>query len=159
KVLGKIGESAVPALLDAVRQPKGKQSRREALRALGHAGAAAQPALPVLVEALADPDPVPAQEALANLRVIALPALADALKHKNARIRYGAMTAVSRIKPSVKESAPLLTAALKNEDVIVRRAAAVQLTYLTEAAQEVVPPLALALTDVDAQVRAAAAAA
>jgi HEAT repeat protein len=95
--LGKMGPTAVPPLIDAVKTKsaapaKGKKPaatpdgtalvRTKAIEALGNIGARAKPAVPVLIEALNDPNVrTEAAEALGNIgpdAKAAIPALRDA---------------------------------------------------------------------------------
>jgi HEAT repeat protein len=99
--LGKMGPTAVTPLIDAVKTKsapaaKGKKPavapdgtalvRTKAIEALGNIGAKAKPAVPVLIEALNDPNVrTEAAEALGNIgpdAKAALPALKDAVGAK-----------------------------------------------------------------------------
>jgi HEAT repeat protein len=102
--LGKMGPTAVPALIDAVKSKdaaptKGKPKKKgpapddptalvrtKAIEALGNIGAKAKPAVPVLITALRDPSVrAEAAEALGNIgpdAKDAIPALRDAASAK-----------------------------------------------------------------------------
>jgi HEAT repeat protein len=104
--LGKMGPTAVPPLIDAVKnksgapaKEKGKKPaatpdptalvRTKAIEALGNIGAKAKPAVPVLIEALRDPNVrAEAAEALGNIgpeAKEAVPALKDAVSAKGVK--------------------------------------------------------------------------
>jgi HEAT repeat protein len=83
-------------------------------------------------------------------------ALGDALKDKNASVRYAAALALFGLGPEVKSAVPVLSDGLKDKDVRVRRAAAMALGEIGPEAESAVSALAGALKDKDHDVRYAA---
>ena len=64
----------------------------------------------------------------------AVPALTEALKHKDAGTRWSAVRALGKIGPDAREAIPALTKALKDEDEDVRKEAKAALEKIRSAA-------------------------
>ncbi len=114
----RIGEPAVPALVDMLR---GSDARLRTLAAttLWGMGAKGRAAAPVLGDALSDPDPelrTAAAMALENMGPPAgeaIPALVKALSDKDNRVRQASVKALGAIGPAATPAIPVLTRALK----------------------------------------------
>lgn len=114
----RIGEPAVPALIDMLR---GSDARLRGLAAstLWGMGGKGRAAAPVLAEALADPDPAlrtSAAMALENMGPQAgeaIPALVKALSDRDNRVRQASVKALGAIGPAATPAIPVLNRALK----------------------------------------------
>jgi HEAT repeat protein len=127
-------------------------------------GAGGKEDVPPLVQALREGDRRARAEAAEELGLIgpaataALPALREAAKDDDARVRVSAALAGARIDPKEEGAAvPALAAALKDSAAEVRAAAATALGELGSAGRQAVPELSRALEDGDLKVRWAAA--
>lgn len=121
----------------------------ERLRQLGPKAA---PAIPALIEALADPDEqvqYKAQSALATVGTQVIPSLIQAMKDPRPHVRVHAIWAVSAFGPKAKVAVPALIERLKDENHLVRRRAASAFWGIGPAARDAVPALAAALKDKD----------
>jgi HEAT repeat protein len=162
EALVRIGESAVPALGEALKD-QGEWVRVGAAEALGRIGPEAKSAVPALVEALKDQIVGVRRRAAEALGIIgseaksAVPALVEALKGQDAEVREGAAEALGRIGPEAKSAVPALGEALKDQDKWVRLRAAEALGIIGPAAKSAVPALVEALKDQDVWVRQEAA--
>jgi len=139
----KIGPSAaaVPSLATLLMSDNGRHSvekwsvRRNTIVVLGSYGAAAKPAIPLLINFLGDDQPEDqrvwqsAKQSLAELGDDAAPFLADALgdktRKKDLRVRIAAI--LWGIRPQAKEVVWALRSAIKDEDEDVRVIAAAAL--------------------------------
>lgn len=119
-------------------------------------GAKAEPAVPGLIEALADPDwgvQKAAGEALWKVGKGAVPAAVRALDDKRVSVRahavglVGALKVQGRIGPEEKAIAAKVLAALGDEDPLVRRQATYAASKFAETDSRVVPALIRALKD------------
>lgn len=125
--LGKMGQTAVPALIVALRDEEGsvRYSAASALRQIG------KPAVLALIVALKDRDSGVRSNAAWVLGTIgegakdAVPALIAALKDQNWRVRYHAASALGRIGKEAKDAVPQLTIAVKNDECSETRRAAI----------------------------------
>ena len=95
------GGKPVSHCLEEARKPDAK-SRKKAVRELGHIGKADPAAIPVVIGALKDPDPVVRREAaLALLNLVdaseAADALAEAARDKDPKVREYATEALARL--------------------------------------------------------------
>lgn len=92
-------------------------------------GPKAKGQMPLLLEALKDPDPVVRAYAGGALGEIgakakrAVPELSEALKDRNSAVRLGAATALGKIGRKAREAVPALEAAAQDKDGEVRQAA------------------------------------
>lgn len=140
--------------------------RRNAISAIRTCGADSKPAVPILIEMLKDKDlDYYVSHALADLGVVAIPALIEALKNPDASIRAGAASslAVRQIdflgamgkidRPETEAAIPALIEALKDESCDVRLGAAYALEQIGLPAQKAVPALTESLSDKDLYVR------
>jgi HEAT repeat protein len=125
--LGRRGAAAVPALLEAMRDPEWNV-RNAAGRALEETAGPEHAEL--LTAALAPPD---------------------------VETRYHVARALARVGPSAARAVPVLQDTLSDADAEVRMEAVWALAAIGPAAASAVPALLRALEDADAQVRAAAA--
>jgi HEAT repeat protein len=164
--LVKIGEPAIPALIEALREENllVRRSAAEALRKIGDRS------IPALVKALKDSDVKVRRNAINLLIIInygwsgsssqaktAVPQLIFLLKDSDPDLRRSAADALENIGPEAKTAVPQLILLLKDSDADVRRSAARALGNMGAEAKTVVPQLILLLKDSDAGVRSNAA--
>ena len=88
-----------------------------------------------------------AQKDLVKIGPAAVPALAEALKDKDARVRFSTGRALGEIGPAAKAAVPALIQALKDEDGSVRYQTVLALGKIGPAAKAAVPALKEALED------------
>lgn len=157
------GEGAVPGLHDALHDTAHATVRWQAAMILGSLGpSAGQTSVPVLTEALADPDPqvrAAAAEALGHIGQLSEPALSKLyilLRDTDADVRRKAVEALPNISRDTSMIG-LLIGALSDSAPEVRRSAVTALGALGTPTDRVIDALAHALTDSWAAVRAAAA--
>jgi HEAT repeat protein len=163
-LLGQIGPTALPALLDVVKNPGGP-GRPAALKAIGLIGPQARDAIPLLIDRLKDPDEKVRVKVAELLNTYdpkpreAIPALTESLKDANVWVRLTAAWSLIGIAgPETKAVVPVLTAALNEADHWPRRSAALALAEVSPAAaKEAVPALQARLQDADPGTRVAAA--
>jgi HEAT repeat protein len=168
-LLAKLGETAAPALADALKDPD-PRVRRGAARALRDMSWRAQAVTPQLAEALATGDLEVRQyaaEALGHCSTgpadiaVAVPALAVALDDAEWKMRFNAASAMSWIAlnngPQAASAIPVLEKALSHRDETVRHYAAQALGHIGPAAAAAVPKLRGALGDESGSVRHSAA--
>ena len=169
EALGEIGPeaaSAVPALIEALRDPKAGV-REKTAEALGEIGPEAASAVPALIEALKDREARVRKNAAWTLAfgkigpeaASAVPALIEALKDREARVRENAAAALAVIGPKAASAVPALIEALKDREARVRKNAAWALAFgkIGPEAASAVPALIEALKDREAEVRKNAA--
>ena len=156
-------EGAVPGLHDALHDTAHAAVRWQAAMILGSLGpSAGQTSVPVLTEALSDPDPqvrAAAAEALGNIGQVAAPALPKLyvlLRDVDADVRRKTVEALPNIARDTSMIG-LLIGALSDSAPEVRRSAVTALGALGTPTDRVIEALAHALTDSWAAVRAAAA--
>jgi HEAT repeat protein len=157
-VLGEIGpgaKAAVPALIEAMKDPDTKQYRSSlrliATAAVGQIGPDARAAIPSLIKALTDDwNSVrsAAVKSLAGIGPAAIPALTKALQDKNPEIRVQAAEALGLIGPAAKPAIPALNRALKDANAFVVAQSALA-CWRIEAKTEIVLPIALKSLAVD----------
>jgi HEAT repeat protein len=127
KTLATLGPEAVAGLRQALSSSK-RQARVRAARALGKIGAAAQPAVPALIDALADADPSVGFYSEGPLLAVgpgAVDGLIAALRDQRADVRAHAARILGRLAPENARSAvDALSEALRDDDSEVRRQAA-----------------------------------
>jgi len=117
-----VGEPAVPALVELLRDPD-PSHRANAARTFWAMGARAGSAAPALGEALADSDSavrVGAAMALANMgppAAPAIPALVKGLRDPNGEVRQWAARALGGIGSAAESAVPALERAAKLDDV------------------------------------------
>lgn len=152
-----LGGPALPAIGEAFQAGK---SRAALAWVLAHIGPPARNTEPILIPALADPDPQVRQQSARAVVLIGgdvrpcLPILLAALQDRS--FRWDALGALVKVgAPAV----PAMLPALRDPDEIVRGDVARALGQLGPAAKEAVPALAGALGDDDRSVRREAVAA
>ena len=151
--LGTAGKSAVPALSAAMKNDIHPHVRIQAALALAQIG---PPAVPALIEALADEEPWVRAQAAHALGTIgspardAVPALTQALKDPQANVRSKAAFALGEIGPDAGAAAPELAQALQDTESDVSAQAAIALIKVGPAA---VTPLERALSAENSRVR------
>ncbi len=156
------GAEAVPVLIDLLRAgdgPGATETRLLAALALGHVGAAAEPAVPALTEALADPSPdvrLAAAEALARVGPAAkgaVPGMAALLKEEQPARVVRALKALRRLPGVNHEAIPAFLEATRHADAEVRENAAEALGECGPAAREALPALRTLRNDPNEKVR------
>ncbi|CBN54011.1 MULTISPECIES: HEAT repeat domain-containing protein [Kamptonema] len=164
KKLGKIGEPAIPALIQALGDKNLLVSRSagEVLQKIG------TPAIPALLQALKDSDVQIRRRAAGVLRGVIYfslelgklpeatgfaPALISLLKDSDAQVRSNAADALGNIGAEAKAAVPALIPLLKDSDADVRINAASALGKIGAEAKTAVPALILLLKDSNAEVR------
>jgi HEAT repeat protein len=156
--LGRIApdDKEVLAALIRVSKDKDLTVRRPAVRALGGAGATA---VPVLAEALSDPDENIVLAAVGSLGRIGREAapLRSAREHKKVQVRRLAVLALGRLGPDVSGAIAALVDAVRDPDPLVRRLAVSLLDEPGKEIKLVLPAVAKALADENRQVRWTAA--
>lgn len=124
KSLARVGQGELPRLIGALKGPD-VAARKTAIEALGQMGTGALAAVPEMVASMADPHEgvaLQACHALANLGKPAVPALVQALKFADPRIRRGgaeALGVIGGLSPPHVEI--LTTLADRDPDPDVRR--------------------------------------
>lgn len=124
------GMGAVGPLTEVARKDADLGARLAAIQSLGRLGPRAAPAVPALVDFLAEADSnlgSPHQASVGALKGIgpeARPALVAALAAPQARTRQGAVEALLQMGPASREAVPAIAKLLEDADVAVRLAAA-----------------------------------
>ncbi len=160
-----LGQSAFPALDDLLKAMSDENIRLRwhAARAVGQIGEDAISALPKLVALLKDADPVVATQATAAIAAIraddnrktftpeqskpysdALDALAESTVHPDARVRRGALRAITVLQPDPAKLAELFNRQLSDADPSVIMPA---LMSLADLGPQAVPQLIESLKD------------
>lgn len=162
--LSVLGAQAVPALVRGLGS-QNPEIRRACARQLGELLPPVDPALPALVERLADTDPAvadAARHALAKIGTVAV--LVEALQSADPRIRRGAATVLVRLEnvnlkdPGETAAATeALRAAVTDVEPSVRNAAAITLAMRYGDSATALPVLRDALQDDSEEVRRTAA--
>jgi HEAT repeat protein len=118
--LARLGPSAVPALLSALRSAN-RQSKQAAFEALGRLDSYL-------------PESSAALPGVEEIKKMSIPALVDALEHDDEEVRQTAVRVfdVLQIGSYGRQAAPLLRQFLRHEDVRIRRHAAQSLARLQE---------------------------
>jgi len=152
-VLVRIGEAAMPDLINALRD-KRPPIRQGAALTLCEMGARAADSIPAVVEALRDhPDELDLYP-IWKFGAAGAPALLRAMTDTDPGIRLTALQALGRIQPIPREAFLAFVEGLNDKDTRVRNAAAVA---LTEKGPDAVPTLMMTLEDPDVLKRRAAA--
>jgi HEAT repeat protein len=128
RALGTIGQPAVPALIERLKDPD-SDIRIAAADAIGRVGSDAREALPALDKAMKDPEPLVRQHAAYALTVVpspndqsVLPTLIDALQDRDPEVRRQVPMALARFGPAGKSALSGLNAAfVKEEDGQAKR--------------------------------------
>jgi hypothetical protein len=123
------GTNALPPFLALATNTQSplRLSALSAIRTLPISGAAAEPAVPVLLQCLAETNNPSAQEraayALGNLRAapqVSIPALAPHLNSTDTRLRKTTIIALGQFGPQASSAVPALTNLLSNPDPSTR---------------------------------------
>jgi HEAT repeat protein len=160
KTLGKLGDDAVPALTEALRDkdPAVQKAALTALVPIGPAAKSAFTAIKELASKAEHPD-------LLKTAIAALPkfgaegqaALLDLLKRDDSAVRFACLQAVAAQKELPSAVVPGAIGALTDKNEKVRALAAYVLGKLGPEAKEALPALAKAREDSDERVRELAA--
>ncbi len=159
EALDRIGLSAVPALIEALKDPH-SYVRERAADVLGAIG---QPAIPALSEALKNQDEEVRKGALRALafmggteREVVSP-LIEALKNQDTSVRIIALTGLANMRGEAKAAVPALVEAFKDQNKDVHSAAANALENMGPEASGAVPALIDGLRNQDVFIRRRAA--
>jgi HEAT repeat protein len=153
--LGKIGEPALPRLLEGLRDPS-SSVRLGAVMGLAVLGPKAKDAMPALLDLFGDRDvqvQTGAALALARIGKPSVAALAAKLKDKNPRVRLFAANALAHVGPTLPRQELDQIHNARGREGVQRRLQ----EQRAEAKAEAVPALALALQDESPEVRLSAA--
>ena len=118
----RIGEPAVPALVELLRSDDARLRARAATTLWGM-GSKGRAGVPALASALADPDievrlaSAMALEGIGPDAREAMPALVRALKDREGRVRQWAAKALGKIGPAAKDALPALVEASKYDPI------------------------------------------
>jgi len=116
--LVEMGEPAVPALIEALKDPEARV-RNAAASALWGLGPKARSAVPTLAAALADSDDgvrlgaVMALESVGPDAAAAVPALSRAVRDRDGNVRLWAAKALAKIGPPARSALPALNEAAR----------------------------------------------
>jgi HEAT repeat protein len=159
----RLGTRALPQILATLRDPGSEHNhRRAALRASGILGVAAEPVIPEVAGALAEPDlTADAAVALSFMGPKALPHLEEATRSDDPAVRREALRSIGKLRFRAPlhsaDVLPLLLEAMTDPDEGVRAVGATYLGIMHEDPPRSVPLLTKALEDPDLAVRRAAA--
>jgi len=158
--IGAEAKDAIPALIESL-EDKDPNLRNWAAAALGSMAPESKSAIPALIKSLAKEDLGSTQgrgsstiEALSRFGPAAVPALNEALKNPNVKIRASAAGSLTLIGTAAKGAISGLILALRDKHPLVRQNAG---SALVRVGAEAVPALVEALKDNDPVTRAAAA--
>ncbi|MCH7872853.1 MAG: HEAT repeat domain-containing protein, partial [Planctomycetes bacterium] len=161
--LAKLGQEAVPALIEALKDDAANRHAADVLRTIGGEAACAVPGLIQQLTGGRDRDT--RCHAAAAIRVLggvakdAVPALIATLENAKCKIQIAAAYALGHIGDAAVDAVPALVAALEDLDCDVRRAAVFSLGRIGNAADDAVPALLATARRQDLTLRANAAAA
>ncbi len=147
---------AVELLAQSLRKNTTAEARTQALLDLQHVSADAAPAVPAVLECVDAAEPAVRAHAAGTLRAIgqpALPAVLDALGHKDVRQRRRAVLALPVLSHLARDKAPLLKAGLGDEDLAVRAGCARVLWEFADTSKPVVDVLAEAVANGQPELR------
>src|SRR5262249_5219453 len=148
----------VGALTDALEDDDLEVRRAAAWALTQIQGAEARAALPIVVQALADPDAHARSAANQALTVIGLPGLMEALADPDANVRLAAIQALAALGPRARGAVRALTQVLRDTEDGARYEAARALIRIQGVeARAVIPVLIEGLKGEDAQVRVSSA--
>ena len=160
--LREIGPTAIPSLMEALKDKEDDFVRGTAAEALGWIGPEADAAVPALGAILKEAEGrLRVTVALALWRISkderAVPALVVALDHKDDVVRWEAAEALAKVGPPARDAVPALCKALKEGDEFLREDAATALGRIGPDAKAATDDLAKTLKDKETRVRVAAA--
>ncbi|MDF1665340.1 MAG: HEAT repeat domain-containing protein [Planctomycetota bacterium] len=159
RAYAEVGSPALEALLNALVD-KNEQVRRAAALALGRFDGDAAHALPTLIRAMRDKVAAvrrAAAKTLGNMGDRALPALKQALVHRDRRMRQGAIYALKKYDASGQVVLDALEDTLSDTRWYIRRSSLSALGRLKQKALSSSPKIVPFLDDRDARIRFAAA--
>ncbi|MEK6237278.1 MAG: HEAT repeat domain-containing protein, partial [Planctomycetales bacterium] len=157
--MGAIAETAVPTLIETLKNDPNSRLQAKAALALGQIGPSAKAAAPALIEALKTDSHALGIYALTSLVKIgppAVPHLIAVIEDQDSRIRASAISALGRIGPPSQEAVPILIRLIEDEDIMVRVAAAVAVGGIGKTAKGAAPTLIKAINEKDSELRSAA---
>ncbi len=143
RALALYGSDAAPAIGKIVvllQQEGDSEIRWNAANTLGKMGPAAKKAVPKLVAAMKDPEPLVREHAAEALGEIgpdakdAIPALTQALKDSDARVRRDAVRSLGQMGPLAKSAVESIRPLLKDKEERVRKAARASLQQIDPSA-------------------------
>jgi HEAT repeat protein len=128
EALGRIGATAVAPLLERLRrEPDAEDS---IFLALERMGPEAEPAIPMLLDALKDQDRHGASRALGRIGPRAVPALLEGLESPDCNVRWRATLALQETRADPEVLVPIFIKLLRDADGNVRQSAAGGLGHL-----------------------------
>ena len=125
EALGKMGEDAVPALIQELESPD-QDVRILATKSLGRIGKDAYDAISLLIEGLQDSSSGVRWQSSLALRKIgenAVPALIEELQNPNLEVCHSAARILGQIGSDAEIAVPILIQLVQNEDESARRLA------------------------------------
>lgn len=147
--------------IKALKDQNDHERRSEARKALGPVGPYAKVAVPALIEALGHKDPPVQEDAaalLADYGPSIVPTLSRAFKRPEAPVRAAVAEALGCVRPRPLEMVPELAEAMKDPAAEVRAAAAWSLARIRRPLEKTIPALVSGLQDDHDKVRETAAA-
>jgi HEAT repeat protein len=145
--LGEAAKPAVPALTKLIAD-QDEMVRRQAIAALREIRPDRKVMIPLMVDVLEHADPAMRMSAMASLAEVgapAVPALIEALADEKAA--YWAILIVNRIGPDAQAAVPALIELLKSKDHLIRREALLALAEIGPAARPAAAEVVHALDD------------
>lgn len=158
-----LGPRAVPIITSVLQdRSSDREHRKAALKACGILGPVAAPAIPDVVDALAQPDyTAEAAVALSFMGRDAFPPLREALASDDPVVRRESLRSIGKLKERApldsRAVVPLLVDGMRDPDDGVRAVAATYLGIIHEEPARAVPSLIEALDDPSVEVRRASA--
>ena len=160
EALVRMGEDAMPEMLNALADPDDKLRRVAAYALISAGPVAGKRAVPALIGRLKDPkEPVrsASAQALAGIGAPAVPALLHAIEHEKGSVRRLAAQVLMGLGASRRLAGPPLLLMLQDEDPASRRQALETLAGIHAADEAIIRAIVVALQDADSEVRLAAA--
>jgi HEAT repeat protein len=160
QALVRLGELAVPALIEALRDETRREIAGLILCQIG------RPAMPAIVRSLKDADPEVREEAAKTLRVIAVwhrrapddvPLLVDALRDDSAFVRMQCSEGLGELGKAARPAIPALIEAIRDDDSGVRGRAFSALGKILQDDSRLIPLTVDALRDRTPWIRESAA--
>ena len=155
-MMGNSAGDAVPSLIQTTRDDH-EPLRRKSVAALGAIGSPPDLIIPSLVERLvldsSDAVRDSAGDALAKLRLAAMPALSHLLSDEDAEVRWRAAASIGKIGREAKQSAGALFKLASDDDAVVRITAIEAAWYVAGDADVIAAFAIQKLTNPDRQIR------